>query len=185
MVRRMCQENPKQWDRYLGPLHFAHHEVPQRSLGFSPFDLLYGRFVQGPMSILKELWTGANIDFDSKKTYGFVVDVKERFQNTCKAAQEELQKAKMTQKYYDKRTKVRQLARGDKEVLLLPANKNKLILTWKGPFTIVAKHSEYDYLIDLGARRSLFHINLLKKYEERVRDCSTATRRRYSSDGHY
>lgn len=167
MVRRMCQEKPKQWDRYLAPLLFAYREVPQRSLGFSPFDLLYGRFVRGPMSILKELWTGANIDCDTKTTYEYVAELKERLQNTCKVAHEELQKAKITQKkYYDRRKKVRELAPGDKVLLLLPEDKNKLILTWKGPFTI-AKHSEYDYLIDLGARRSLFHNNLLKKYEER------------------
>lgn len=104
MVRRMCQECPKQWDRYLAPLLFAYREVPQASLGFSPFDLLYGRFVRGPMSILKELWTGDNVDAETKTTYGYVVELQERLQNTCKVAHEELQKAKVIQKkYYDKK----------------------------------------------------------------------------------
>lgn len=168
MVRRMCQECPKQWDRYLAPLLFAYREVPQASLGFSPFDLLYGRFVRGPMSILKELWTGDNVDAETKTTYGYVVELQERLQNTCKVAHEELQKAKVIQKkYYDKKTRVRQLSPGDKVLLLLPSDRNKLILTWKGPFTVVEKRNEYDYLVDLGGRMSLFHINLLKKYEER------------------
>jgi len=53
MLRRMCTERPKDWDRYLPALLFAYREVPQESLQFSPFELLYGRTVCGPMSILK------------------------------------------------------------------------------------------------------------------------------------
>lgn len=52
-------------------------------------------------------------------------------------------------------------------LLLLPSENNKLILTWKGPFAITEKRSDSDFLIDLGTRKSTFHINLLKKYEER------------------
>ncbi|PIK59722.1 hypothetical protein BSL78_03385 [Apostichopus japonicus] len=57
MLRRMCSERPSDWDRYLPALLFAYREAPQESLGFSPFELLYGRTVRGPLCILKELWT--------------------------------------------------------------------------------------------------------------------------------
>ena len=57
MLRRMCTERPKDWDKYLPALLFAIREVPQESLGFSPFELLYGRNVRGPMGILRELWS--------------------------------------------------------------------------------------------------------------------------------
>ena len=57
MLRRMCAERPKDWDRYLPALLFAIREVPQESLSFSPFELLYGRNVRGPMAILRELWS--------------------------------------------------------------------------------------------------------------------------------
>ncbi|KAK7474090.1 hypothetical protein BaRGS_00034696 [Batillaria attramentaria] len=42
MLRRLCSERPRDWDRYLPALLFAYREVPQESLGFSPFELLYG-----------------------------------------------------------------------------------------------------------------------------------------------
>ena len=42
MLRRMCAERPKDWDKYLNALLFAYREVPQESMGFSPFELLYG-----------------------------------------------------------------------------------------------------------------------------------------------
>jgi len=49
----MCAEKPKDWDRYTGPLLFAYREVKQDSVGYSPFELLYGEAVRGPMSILR------------------------------------------------------------------------------------------------------------------------------------
>ena len=53
MLRRMCSEPPKDWDRYLPALLFSYTEAPQEeSLGFSPFELLYGRTVRGPLSNL-------------------------------------------------------------------------------------------------------------------------------------
>ena len=57
MLHRMCVERPKDLDRYLPALLFATGEVPQESLGFSPFELMYRKNVLGPMAILKELWS--------------------------------------------------------------------------------------------------------------------------------
>ena len=37
MLRRMCAELPKDWDKYLPELLFAVREVSQESLGFSLF----------------------------------------------------------------------------------------------------------------------------------------------------
>ena len=54
MLRRMCAECPTDWDKYLPALLFAIREVPRESLGFSPFELLYGRNVKSPMGILRE-----------------------------------------------------------------------------------------------------------------------------------
>ena len=34
MLRRMCAERSKDWDKYLPALLFAEREVPQESLGF-------------------------------------------------------------------------------------------------------------------------------------------------------
>ena len=56
MLKRMCAERPKDWDRYLDALLFAYREAPQKSLGFTLFELLYGRSVNGPLQILRQLW---------------------------------------------------------------------------------------------------------------------------------
>ena len=73
MLRKMCQEKPKSWESYLTPLLFAYREVPQASLGFSPFELLYGRHVPGPLTVLKELWTEDDVDGEMKTTYDYIL----------------------------------------------------------------------------------------------------------------
>ena len=57
-LRRLCTEQSRLWHRYVSnPLLFAYRKVSQEYTGFSPFELLYGRAVRGPMFIPKELWT--------------------------------------------------------------------------------------------------------------------------------
>ena len=80
MLRRMCAERPKDWDKYLPALLFAIREVLQESLGFSPFKLLYGRNVKGPMAILRELWSGEQV----LSTYQYVIELRDRLEQTCK-----------------------------------------------------------------------------------------------------
>ena len=61
MLRKFISCSQKDWDECLPYLLFAYREVPQASAGFSPFELLYGRKVRGPLNILKEEWTGVRM----------------------------------------------------------------------------------------------------------------------------
>ena len=92
MLRRLCVEQPKQWYRFINPLLFAYRQVPQAFTGFSPFELLYGRTVRGPMTILKKLWTGESESTEVKTSYQYVMELRERLEETMKLAQEELTK---------------------------------------------------------------------------------------------
>ena len=169
MLKRMCDEKPRDWDRYVNPLLFAYRETPQESTGFSPFELLYGRNVRGPLAILKELWTGEVAEPETKTTYQYILDLQERLQHTCELAKKALQKSQIRYKsYYDKRARPRKFSVGDEVLLLLPTDNNKLLMNWKGPFPIVAKVGSMDYKIDLGHRVQTFHANLLKKYIRRL-----------------
>ncbi|XP_038052264.1 uncharacterized protein LOC119724977 [Patiria miniata] len=169
MLRKMSTERPKDWDRYFGALLFAYREAPQASLGFSPFELLYGRTIRGPMSILRDLWTGETKEEDTRTTYQYVIDLKNRLRETCELAQQSLNKAQIRQKkYYDKRSRDRQFKVGDEVLLLLPTDSNKLLLQWKGPFPVVAKQGNLDYQIDMNGTVKTFHANLLKLYVRRV-----------------
>ena len=52
----------KFWDKMLPYLLFAYWEVPQASTGFSPFELLCGKAVNGPLDVLKNTWGGPGED---------------------------------------------------------------------------------------------------------------------------
>ncbi|GFO18188.1 gypsy retrotransposon integrase-like protein 1 [Plakobranchus ocellatus] len=175
-LRRLCSEQPRQWYRYINPLLFAYREVPQESTHFAPFELVYWRTVRGPMHILRELWTKEIEEPDMKSTYEYVLNLRERFNDTLKIAREELEKAQGRQKhYYDRTAKCRKFSVGEKVVVLLPTDSNKLLIQWKGPFKIVATVGIKDYRINMGGNEKNFHANLLKGYIARDQDASQAT----------
>ena len=76
------------------------------------------------------------------------MDLKDRLQSTCELAQTELQKSQTRQKkYYDRNTKVRTFESGDKVLVLLPTESNKLLLQWQGPFEVLERVRGDDYKI--------------------------------------
>ena len=175
MLKRMCAEKPRDWDRYVAPLLFAYREVPQESLAFSPFELLYGRTVRGPMQVLKELWSKEIPSEETKTTYQYVLDLKTRLQETCQIAHENLRKSQNVQKkYFDCKAKDRIFQPGEKVLLLLPTANSKLLLQWKGPFEILQRNGN-DYQIQLADRKTTVHVNMLKKYYERAEAPDTST----------
>ena len=56
MLRRLVKEEGRDWDKFVPYVLFAYREVPQTTTGFSPFELLFGREVRGPLDVLKEEW---------------------------------------------------------------------------------------------------------------------------------
>jgi len=53
MLKKVSAERAKDWDRYSEAVLFVYREVRQESVGFSPFELLYGRTVRCLMDILR------------------------------------------------------------------------------------------------------------------------------------
>ena len=126
MLKRLCQDQPKQWHRLINPVLFAYIEVPQESTGFSPFQLLYGRSVRGPGTILKELWTKEVNIPEVKSSYEYVTELRERLEDSLKLAQEELEKSqKRYKRHYGRNAKPRRLEVGDRVSILLPTDSNK------------------------------------------------------------
>ena len=106
---------------------FAIREVPQESLGFSPFKLLYRRSFRGLVAILRELWSVEVNDEQVLSTYQYVIKLRERLEQTCQLACDNLEKVQFKQKTYcDKRARSRKFDVRDKVLLLLSTESNKL-----------------------------------------------------------
>ena len=168
MLKRLCQDQPKQWHRLINPVLFPYREVPQESTGFSPFQLLYGRSVRGPGTILKELWTKEVNIPEVKSSYEYVTELRERLEDSLKLAQEELEKSqKRYKRHYDRKAKPRRLEVGDRVLILLPTDSNKLLMQWRGPYTVESRVGANDYRVKMGSKTKTYHVNMLKKYISR------------------
>ena len=165
MLTRICAERPNDWDKYIDPFLFAYGEVPQESLGFIPFELIYGWPVRGPMQVLKELWTKDIRDSQIRTTYQYVLDLRERLESTVSLAQQSLRSmSKKYTRYYNRKSRRRHLKIAEKVLVLLPTKTNKLLMSWKGPYEVVDKLSVLDYRIKMGKKVKTFHINMLRQY---------------------
>ncbi len=185
MLRKFTAANKKDWDEYLPYLLFAYREAPQESTKFSPFELLYGRHVRGPLDVLKEVWSGEESEGTTVVTH--LVQTRERLNEMVQLMHENLQGAQQRQKRaYDKRVTVQPLAEGDEVLVLLPTRQNKLQLQWEGPFTVIRKVTEVDYEVKKPGRRQekkIYHINLLKKWHRSLSALAVFTLRDQSDPG--
>lgn len=166
MLRKFVSRNEKDWDEFLPYLLFAYREVPQESTGFSPFELLYGRRVRGPLDVLKEAWTDGAADEAPVMTH--VLEMREKLKEMSEIVKDNMEKAQQRQKaVYDRGTMTRDLEVGDEVLVLLPMRRNHLKLEWVGPYTFSCKVTPVDYEVKTSGRnqeRKVYHINLLKRW---------------------
>ena len=155
----------------LSFLLFAYREVPQALTGFSPFKLLYGWPVQGPLDLLKKCWEGPKVATSGQGIFQYVLQMRDRLEWYREEARVNLQQAeKALKRGYDQHACHREFEPGQKVLLLLPSSTSKLLAQWQGPYlngrkmgtvTLEALHP------DKGKEKQTHHVNLLKAWEER------------------
>ena len=180
MIRCYCEQNDKDWDEGIPLLLFGAREVVQESLGFSPFELVFGRDVRGPLKLLRETVLDDQEEPNDILTYTTLL--KERLQNACRVAREHLQGVQEGMKtYYDKKARTRVFAPGDEVLVLQPNTGPKLGARFEGPYKVCKNLNGTDYLVEMPDKRKKFkvcHVNMLKPYyngESQVKPVSTAT----------
>ena len=166
----------KDWDVLLPYLLFAYREVPQSSTGFSPFELLYGHTVRGPLDLLSEAWQGSADGEESVVSH--ILAIRERLEATMEIVEANMKKSQQKQcNWYDQRVRARELAPDDLVLILLPTSQNKLLAKWQGPYRVLKKVGKVNSLVELHDRQKqkrIYHINLLKKWETPITDCYAA-----------
>ncbi|XP_036065872.1 uncharacterized protein LOC118598010 [Oryzias melastigma] len=172
MLRKFVNDSGTDWDKWLPYLLFAYREVPQASTGFSPFELLYGHEVRGPLSLLKEIWEGDQPHLKTVNVISFVIQMRERLEKMSELAQAHMVEAQKQQKvWYDRSARQRSFSPGQKVLVLLPSSDSKLLAKWQGPFEVLQRIGQTTYRVSTpGQSRStrLLHVNLLKEWVERA-----------------
>ena len=86
MLRSLSKTDRKRWDEFIPHFLFAYREVPTQSTGFSPFELIYGRRVRGPLSVIKENWVSD--ETNPKDTVTHMIDMRQRITSLLDQANE-------------------------------------------------------------------------------------------------
>ncbi|XP_065894244.1 uncharacterized protein [Dysidea avara] len=170
MMRAYCMTQKHDWDEGIPLLLFAARESAQESLGFSPFELVFGHLPRGPLKLLKESWLNSDND-SSHSVITHITDVRERLKVANKLAQKNLRSSQSRMKqWYDKKARSRTFQPGDQVLVLLPIHGQPLQARYCGPYTVEQKVNDVDYLIQTPGRRKekrLCHVNMLKPYHGR------------------
>ena len=58
---RKCDNRQADWDRLLKYLLFAYRSSPHTNTGFSPFEVIFGRPLRGPLDVLRESWLSGDM----------------------------------------------------------------------------------------------------------------------------
>ena len=176
MLRKYATKAGRDWDRLIPYLLFAYREVPQSSTGFSPFELLYGHPVRGPLDILRESWEANGRSTESVVSY--VLHIREKLEKMMDLVQVNMKKAQHQQKqWYDRSSCTREFEVGEEVLVLLPTATNKLFARWQGPYPVVKRVGKVNYQVDMFDRRKrhrTFHVNMLRKWHSPTDTAYTA-----------
>ena len=144
MLRKVVSKEGKDWDQLIPYLLFAYREVPQSSTGFSPFELLYGRTVKGPLDVIHGAWS--TTEQADVSIISHVLTIRERLEKMKDIVRENLEEAQRLQKKaYNRRTQERSFKKGDKVLVLLPTSTHKLIAQWQGPYKVLRRVGKVTY----------------------------------------
>lgn len=91
MLKKFVENQTDNWDKYLPYVLFAYHEVPCQSTGYSPFELLYGRSIRGPFSLIKETWVGK--DSLPRDVLSYALEARRRLSQMQNIVHENIQKS--------------------------------------------------------------------------------------------
>jgi hypothetical protein len=165
MLRMYVMDKPSKWENYLHLVEFSYNNGYQTSLKMSPFEAIYGRKCNTPVSwdnLVDRVVVGTNLLREMEEK---MIKIKQNL----KASQDR-------QKIYANKGKtLRKFKVGDHLFLKVKAkrsslklgNCSKLATRYCGPFEILEKIGPVDYMIALPVSMSIhnvFHVSLLKKY---------------------
>ena len=156
----------RDWDLHLGCLAGAYRATPNESTKMTPNLLTMGRELRLP----GELIFGSTNGYDGEHitTYGDYVEIlRARMQHAHEMARKyKSATAKRSKELYDSKVAFHRYSVGD-VVWCLIGISPKLEVGFEGPFVVIKKLSELDYISQLdrdGVEKSVHHKNL-KPYE--------------------
>ncbi|KAJ1167473.1 hypothetical protein NDU88_007864 [Pleurodeles waltl] len=171
MIMGLSDKLRRRWDVLLPCLLFAYREVPQKGVGFSPFELLFGHPVRGPLCLVRESWEKP-LKEAKENVLDYVLGLRSRMAEYMKKASRNLEASQELMKlWHDQKATMPEYHPGQLVWVLEPMAPRALQAKWTGPYPILEKKGEVTYLVDLGTPRNphrILHVNRMKPHQDRA-----------------
>ena len=133
--------------------------------GFSPFELVYERSIQGLLQATKEQWIEP--DPLPKEPSLYIEWLRENLSGAQDLAWRNLSKARdKMKKRFNWKTRIREFQEGDKVLLLSPSRETPLSERFRGLYTVARRVDSMNYEVNTPERRQktqVYHVNIIKK----------------------
>ncbi|GFW10907.1 retrovirus-related Pol polyprotein from transposon 17.6 [Trichonephila clavipes] len=141
LLRVLCLDAGSEWDKHLPSILLALRTVLHESTGYTPSELVYGKNLRTPETLVMEHWMEPEEEGDLVTEYMFkLINRFKRCQEVAINKMEEMQVKRKT--WYDKNAVKREFKDGDLVLVLATSRANKLAVQWIGPGTILNKISK-------------------------------------------
>ncbi|GFU65671.1 retrovirus-related Pol polyprotein from transposon 17.6 [Trichonephila clavipes] len=169
VIKALCVESGEDWEGVLPLALFSLRTVAHESTGFSPTELVMGKNLRTPQTLVYKEWMEEGNT--SQSVVEYILQLNNRLKRCQDIAITRMKECQLKRKtWYDRDAVERKFVEGDLVMVLVTSKQNKLEVNWIGPGKVLSRISDTNYVIDLPGRRdrsTIYHVNLLKPYHRR------------------
>ncbi len=154
------------WADFLPMALFAIRQVPNRSTGFSPHELVFGRTMVGPLDLVYSGWVSD--EYSELDVNEWVLSLQDKLSLLHDlASANELNSIASRSVAFNAHKSDRSLCVGDLVLLRIPGMRVTLSASWEGPYKVCQKVSRVTYRIQREGSDHvrIAHVNNLKVYD--------------------
>ncbi|KAG8172413.1 hypothetical protein JTE90_014137, partial [Oedothorax gibbosus] len=151
LLKALCVESGKDWEKILPAALLALRTVTHETTGFSPAELVHGKNLRTPETLIFEQWVEPPEGECAVTEYVFeLINRMKQCQELASARAAEVRDKRKV--YYDRGSVNRKFRPGDRVLVLAASRPNKLAVQWVGPGTIESQLSDTNYVVKLPGR---------------------------------
>ncbi len=164
------------WASFLPMALFAIRQVPNRDVGYSPHQLVFGRNVIGPLDLLYSGWVDESFEQFDVEEWVLMLQEKLSLLHDL-AVTEESSNTEKRCLSFNRNKSDRSLEVGSKVLLKIPGMHASLQASWEGPYVVSERISRVTYRVCKGEGHPVrvVHINNTKVYKEREKSVNSVS----------
>ena len=159
-LRHFVDKDQMNWDTFIPYAMFVFNSAEHRSTGKQPYELMYGRAINMPNSLMKPPEPRYNYE-------DYHTELKQKLQLAHQIARDRLVEQKQkTKEYYDQNQNQITVHVGDRVLLKNNARKGKLSPKWLGPYEVIELRANENVTLQKDRKRVTVHKNLIRTFAD-------------------